>query len=164
MTLRSDIAAWDGKTARDIQSVYAQHSNTRGFAGRVARLVREPALQRGATWLLKHHVGLGGSVSDEAGKLLLQAAPSLEHWESRLHLLQCMHVLEIPAPMAAAVRQFLHTCEASDRTLVRAWALNGLSALAAQHPEYRDEVDVLLRVALEDEAGSVRARARNLLK
>lgn len=47
---------------------------------------------------------------------------------------------------------------------VRAWAYNGLYELSRQYEDLRIETMLLLDAGLNDEAASVRARIRNILR
>lgn len=59
---------------------------------------------------------------------------------------------------------FLRNCLISDNKFVRAWAYNGFYELALQYPAYKTEVKKFLDMAMKDEAASVKARVRNILK
>ncbi len=164
MSLRSEIEAWDGKSAGEIGRVYERHAGSRGFAGRLVRLLDEPALQVGATWLLKRWFEEGGAPEALASELYARAG-GLVAWEARLHLLQCMPYVPAPRGRAGAVARFLDGCLADENKFVRAWAYSGYYELALAHPRYRAEAVALLADAMETEtAASVRARVRRVLR
>lgn len=121
-------------------------------------------LQRAATWLLKRHLEAGNSLSPGGSRVILDALPDQEHWESKLHVLQCLPYLEIPEDQSAGLERFLDSCLESDNKFVRAWAYNGFNELSLRFPRYREEVKLMLARAGESEAASVRARIRNILK
>ncbi len=58
----------------------------------------------------------------------------------------------------------MRKCLEDDNKFVRAWAYNGFYELAKQYPEYRTEAGQLFEMALRDEAASVKARVRNVMK
>lgn len=161
MNLREDIAGWDGKSAEAIGRIYTRHRTDPAFVRNILDYSREGSLEVGATWLLKRHVEEGGKADAAA---VYRLAPGLGHWEAKLHVLQCMPHLPVPAPQRKAMERFLRACMADEAKFVRAWAYSGFHALAAQYPAYRDEARNLLEAALESEPASVKARIRQTLK
>ena len=168
MTLKSDIAEWDTKSAKVIEGVYERHAGSRGFLNRVIGYTPEPDLQVGATWLLKRHCEtVNGAVSPELADELYAGVGvgKLTRWEARLHVLQCMVHIPVPAKRARSVAKFLDTCLSDENTFVRAWAYTGYAELARANPRYRDEARALLEYALESETkASVLARVRKSIK
>ena len=163
--LEADVAAWDGKSADAIAGVYARHAGRRGFLdGLVALLEKEP-LQRGATWLLKHHLEQADEPGDrKLADRVYAVLPDLTHWESRLHVLQCVPRLPISRARRKRVEAFVREALEDQKKFVRAWAYGALYELARQHDEYRAEALERLDRALESEAASVKARIRQLQK
>ncbi len=47
---------------------------------------------------------------------------------------------------------------------VRAWSYNGFFELSRQHSEYLDETKQFFQMTMRDEAPSVKARIRNIMK
>ena len=88
----------------------------------------------------------------------------LEHWESKLHLLQSMPYMPIEKPVKQPVEFFLRNCLVDNVKFVRAWSYNSFHLLALQYPEYQAEVDKFFEMAMCDEVASVKARIRNILK
>lgn len=166
MTLRSDIASWDTRSAAAITRVYAKHMDRPSFLSDLVELIADPETAVGATWLLKHHF-------DESGKPLHDALvdriyaqlPLLEHWAAKLHILQCMEKLQIPAEHRRKTIAFVDACLESDTKLVRAWGFTGLFVLAERFPSCRADAEKRIRDAAEnDPIASVRARCRQLIK
>ena len=165
MALRDGVASWDSKAVDHIRRVYDEHASSRGFVGRLISLTTDPALERGTTWLLKHHLERGHQLTSQQAGKLYAAAGSLARWESRLHVLQVMAMAPVPEACAEAVESFLQDCLDSENKFVRAWAYSGYADLARAHPEYLDEARALLADAMEhEEAASVRARVRKVLE
>jgi len=159
-----ESASWDGKSATALQSTYERHSDDEDFLATILEHIADVELQRAATWLLKRHLEAGNSLSPGDSRAILGVLSDQEHWESRLHLLQCLPYLDIPEDQSAGLEQFLDSCLESDNKFLRAWAYNGFNELALRLPSYRDEVNLMLARAVESEAASVRARIRNILK
>ncbi|MFI4873134.1 MAG: hypothetical protein ACIARQ_15075 [Phycisphaerales bacterium JB061] len=166
MSLKSDIADWDGKSADDIRAVYDAHHTKRGFLKNIVSLTKDPELAVGSTWLLKHHFDEGGApIGDELAFELFGYTDSLTHWEARLHVLQCMQHIPVPTKRAQRVERFVSSCLSEEKKFVRAWAYSAYRDLAAAHPKYRAQAEDLLEDALATEtAGSVLARVRKVIK
>lgn len=120
--------------------------------------------QQAASWLLKKHLEMGNSLSAADCRTVIGVLSDQDHWECKLHLLQCLPYLQILEEDCSRVEKFLNTCIKSENKFVRAWAYNGFNELALRFPRYRKEVDGMLARANESEAASVRARIRNILK
>jgi len=163
-TLSEEIASWDGKSAALLQSAYERHSAEEGFVTTIVAHTSDVESQRAATWLLKRHLEAGNSLSVAGCRAVLGRLSVQEHWESKLHILQCLPHMDIPEDEIAGLEQFLDACLESRRKFVRAWAYNGFNELALRFPRYREKVDGMLARAGESESASVRARIRNILK
>ena len=121
----------------------------------------EPALQVGATWVIKHLAERG---SAPAGRQAAQAIDLLERVQAPdavLHLLQTLPYMEIPVDRQAGLCRTLERLTGSKRAFVRAWAYNGLGVLAAANPDLRGEVEALFDAAAERETAAVCARIRH---
>ncbi|MDE0131797.1 MAG: hypothetical protein OXM62_03585 [bacterium] len=164
MTLLDEIASWDNKSAAALQSTYERHCDEEGFLATILEHIADVELQPAATWLLKRHLDAGNSLSPRGSRAILCVLPDQEHWESKLHILQCLPYLDIPEDESAGVEEFLDSCLESDNKFLRAWAYNGYNELSLRFPRYREEVNLMLTRAIESEAPSVRARIRNILK
>ena len=163
MTLAADLSAWDGKSAADILSLYHQHAASPSFINDLLSACSKPHLQSGATWLLKHHLEQGVSLDADIIEQLYAQLPLFESWQAKLHILQSIPFMPIPATQKNQVEAFLRSCLIDTNKFVRAWAYNGFHELSLQHPEYREESRQFLDMALRDEAPSVKARVRNIL-
>lgn len=161
----SDLQAWDLKSAAAIGSIYADHAGEGGFLGQVVDLIDDPDLERGATWLLKHHFDVGGEpLNDRLVRSTLAAVQGLDHWEAKLHILQIMSRLPVAEDQLDDVEAFVDECLSGDKKFVRAWAYSAFRDLAVQHPHLRGEATRLLDQALENEtAGSVLSRVRRCI-
>ena len=162
--LKQAIAGWDGKSAQDIALIFDQHKASGGFLDALINYTPEANLQKGATWLLKKYCENHGSFTDEQISQLYAVLPQLTHWESQLHLLQIMAYLPIPLAAKKEVEFFLRDRLQQQNKFVRAWAYSGFYELACQYPEYQIEAQRFMTMALRDEAASVKARIRQILK
>lgn len=164
-SLRQDLASWDGKDAGAIAGVYERQHTRRGFVGSLIRLGSAAECEAGATWLLKRHLESGAGLTDEQARAFFAVANGLGHWEARLHALQCMGHVAVPAGSVRHAKRLIERGLADENKFVRAWAYSGFVRLAAAHPRYRDEAERLLDDAEANEsAASVRARVRQIRK
>ena len=113
-----------------------------------------------ATWLLKRFGVTGARLSPGQTETLLRLLLRETSWLSRLHVLQMMDRLVLPARLAESLLDALAAQARGANAFIRAWSLHGAAALADQHPACRDRVLDLLAAAEADEAPSVRARLR----
>lgn len=164
MGIEQDIAQWDGKSAADIDTVYQRHCRRAEFARTLIKLLKPESAQKGATWLLKKYLDSGGELQQRDIDRVYKLLPDLVHWESKLHMLQAMPFMPIQETALDTVETFLRQCLAGDNKFVRAWAYGGFYELARQHPQYTAQTRQLFAMAMKDEAASVKARIRNLIK
>ncbi|MCH9654730.1 MAG: hypothetical protein K0U86_06715 [Planctomycetes bacterium] len=146
MNLQQEIANWNGRSVDDLEEIYERYVAETGVGSELVRLLKEPSLQRGASWLLKRFLeeGQAGAISSDDLKGVFESLSGLEDWESELHLLQSLPCLTIGKRNAKRVESFLRDCVVRENKFVRAWAYNGFHELALQHPKYQAEVDQLL--------------------
>lgn len=164
MSIKQAIQAWDGKSAADIQAVYDLYWETPDFPETIVRLSNEASLQNGATWLLKTWLKSGNILEEHQVRKIFNLLDKLEHWEAKLHILQCLDSMPINNSEHRKVHAFLMTTLTDSNIFVRAWAYNGFYELARQHPQYLDETKQFFEMAMRDEAASVKARIRNVMK
>lgn len=118
----------------------------------------------GATWLLKHHVESGGTLTSEQTAALLANVREARGWETLLHVCQSVRYLDVEAGLAADLVRWIEPLLSEQRPFVRAWALDALCAVAERCPVYKQQALAALEVAEKDPGASVRARARRLKK
>lgn len=164
MSLSSELAAWDGKSADDIRKIYEQHCEVPNFALKLSGLINEPALQKGITWLLKAHLESAGQPDPEVTEKICDSLQVLQDWEPKLHVLQCLQYLKITEAQKDQLAIFLRSCIDDEVKFVRAWGYGGFYELSLQFPEFRKEAERYAAFALETESASVRARLRKVMK
>lgn len=166
MTLKAEVAAWDGKTAADITHIYESHKGDPRLGTRLVAALGDPSCERGITWLIKHHLeqGWDGATPKQAGAII-GALEKAAHWETRLHILQCLDHLEIPEETTTSLAACLTDTVGDDAKFVRAWAYHGWYRLADQHPSFSIQARTVLEQANGSEtAASARVKIRNALK
>ena len=163
-TLKQALLDCDPTSAADLSDVYKQFSGNKHFTHQLVTWLADKSLQRGASWLLKKHLEADTSIPLREVNRLYDVLPQLEHWETKLHVLQCLPMLSISSEQKKTVEAFLRTCLVAPNKFVRAWAYSGFYTLATQHAEYQKTFEQYLEMALRDEAPSVKARIRQILK
>jgi len=158
-----ELAAWDGKSTDDLTAFYRAHHGAPGFNFALIDLLSHPELQKGATWLLKHHLEEDGEIGGKNRDRLFHAFASFEDWETKLHALQCLPFLKIPEGQQEPLASFLRDSLKSDNKFVRAWAYSGFHTLSSQFSRYEEEANLLIKRAMESEDASVKARLRRVL-
>lgn len=162
--LEQALLNWNGKSVVELAGILDAHQQDADFIASLIVLLGNEAYQKGASWLLKAAFEQGQSVSAKLTAEILDQLHLLTDWESKLHALQCLPFLTIDAPQKLPVEQFLRATLCDHNKFVRAWAYNGFYVLAKQYPEYQAETEQFFDMAMRDEAPSVKARIRNLLK
>ncbi|NOX92931.1 MAG: hypothetical protein GXP18_10930 [Gammaproteobacteria bacterium] len=164
MSIKLEIAQWDGKSTNDIGEIYHRHCHDSSLTTVIITLVADEALQKGATWLLKRYLENENRLMDTEIAKIYDHLSILTQWESRLHILQCFPFMPILKSRKKKVESFLRDCLLDNNKFVRAWAYNGFYELAVQYPEYKKEACQFFEMAMRDEAPSVKSRIRNILK
>jgi len=164
LKLERDLARWDGKSADDIRCVYDRHHDESSFSDSLISLLGSSEFAVGASWLLKHYFEHGGTVDEKQCRTICNALPALSHWAASLHLLQCLPYLIITPQDRQVLELFVREGLGDRNKFVRAWSYNGLYELSKRFPDLRDETRIIFEMALRDEAPSVKARIRQLIK
>lgn len=158
------IQSWDQKSSSDIQDVYQSFCGLADFSDALLSLLAVENCQRGATWLLKHYLEQGGILSEAEVMAFYQRFDDLAQWEARLHCLQSMPYLPLPENARSQLELFIRENLVDENKFVRAWSYNGFYLLARSFPDLRKEAEEFFDLAMRDEAASVKARIRNILK
>ncbi|AJQ94826.1 hypothetical Protein YC6258_02788 [Gynuella sunshinyii YC6258] len=164
MSITQALERWDEKSADDISNIYHRYSQTDSFMPDLIELCGHARFEKGTTWLLKHHLEKQYPLDAHHITTLYKLAPKFESWEAKLHVLQSMPYMPIDQSEKSTVEFFLRDCLMDTNKFIRAWAYNGFYELAVQYPEHKDETRLFFEMAMKDEAPSVKARIRNILK
>ncbi|MDJ0979791.1 MAG: hypothetical protein QNI87_14800 [Erythrobacter sp.] len=170
--LRTMLGAFDGRAMSLLGEAEAAFGGEPGYVDTLVALVpgsqtceAGPFVGSGATWLLKSFLEKGGALSAEQTGALISALPQKAdgaHWSTALHLCQSIRYLDLTVTQGSSIRGWLKPLLTHNRPFVRAWSLDALAHLAKRHEEHRADFAESLRIAGEDPAASVRARARKL--
>lgn len=116
-----------------------------------------------ATWMLLDLLKAGLELEANATAALMRRVERVTAPDARLHLCQSVRFLSVPKRNREQLARFLRSGLEGEVKFVRAWALDGMCALAQQHSDFAQEASRTLARAASDPAASVRARARRLL-
>jgi len=156
---------WDERETESLEAFYARHHRKDAFLDFLVAASSAASSQSAATWLLKHSLEQGLDIGIELRKNLFKNLRRLSTWPAKVHVLQCLQWLDIPARNKKQIERFGRSCLQDENKFVRTWALTALHRLAECHEEYAAEVTKLLTDARDNgESASLRARARQLLK
>ena len=106
MSLKNEISQWDGKSADEINRIFNLHCDRSGFIADLLGLIKTDEYQQGATWLLKAWLEKGKSFDSKQSAKVLTLLPSLTHWQSKLHVLQCLPFIVIDKKHKTTVELF----------------------------------------------------------
>lgn len=164
----SELNRWDGKSSEDLTQLYNQHADRADFVPELLTLLTHNSqYQHSALWLIKHYLESGQSLQTSQCLQLLASGPNLSCWQAKLELLQAMQYLDLahlPPVEQDKLEYFIRHAISNENKFVRAWAYNAFHLLAGVFPQYKDEALQFLNMALRDEAPSVKARIRQILK
>ena len=160
------LSSFDGKRIDTLKAIAESFPVTPQLLIQLCELTQseERKMQSASTWLLRRYHQAGAQLSPQQTAQLLQVLLQGSYWEARLHVLQMLDELCIPAELVEPLWTALigQTCD--QNKFIRAWAINGLVVLADQSEQYRDKALALLLQAEVDVAASVRARIRRIRK
>jgi hypothetical protein len=166
MNLIESLKEVDGKRASAFEQLSASIPRADVSTARLlaAAAHDDTAIQVGATWILKRWLEEGVPEVERSAAKLAGLLNHATHWESRLHLLQMLTSLRIPATSLPGLRMSLPNLLKDGNKFVRAWALSVLANIADQWCEFREDAMSRIQDAQNDDAASVRARVRQIQK
>ena len=166
MNLLRSLQAFDGKQTGVLEQI---SSTLRRDPRTVAELLKaaehdDARLQVAATWILKRWVDEGEPAVQERTPQLAHALTHAADWQSQLHLLQALALLQIPQPAVPPLTRALAPLITHTNRFLRAWSLSVYARIAEDHEPLREKVLKLLGNAEHDDAAAVRARVRQIRK
>lgn len=164
MSIEQEIASWDGKSAADIKAIYDACNLDGNFSDTIISLSLTEDCQKGATWLMKAWLEAGNKFERTQIAKIYGALDQLKCWEAKLHVLQSIPFMPITDSDSRDLYNFLRITLTDPNKFVRAWSYNGFYELSRQHSMYRNEAKQYFEMAIRDEASSVKARIRNIMK
>ncbi len=162
--LYSDLSAFDGRAITILGEIRKKHEGSPSFIADLVVLAAsdEPNISEGATWLLKAMLEDGHSLKPAQTRKLIDNFQHISRWQAQLHVCQLLERVDVPSESASAVADWLSPLLRHDRPFLRAWSMNALQHLAAQHYNYSARAKAALIEAETDKSASVRARVRKI--
>jgi hypothetical protein len=164
MNIKSALKEWDGKSAADIKAIYDIYQTELNFVNDIVELSFICDYENAATWLLKAWLEDGNQLKQSQIKTICCSLNQLQHWQAKLHLLQCIPYMPIAEAENETLHTFLRMTLTHQNKFVRAWSYNGFYELSKSYPQYKTETKQYFELAMRDEAPSVKARIRNIMK
>ena len=163
--LEALLADWDGRTVAGLAAFHARRKASPGLVEACLARLGDPARAAGASWLLKRHLETVTPPDEAMARHLCRALARAPDWQSRLHLLQALDLVNtLPADCCEALRDMVTPLLADRHKFTRAWAFNALGLLARARPDWRPALRQRLEQGLGEESGAVAARIRRLLQ
>ena len=158
------IAEYDGKVIEGLASIATEIDPSSAVLQALCDFVcsEDARVQSAASWLLRRYAGDGAALSQRQTEQALSVLTAGGHWEARLHVLQMMGDLTVPAKRIEQLWPALIEQTKDANKFIRAWSYYGLAVVADRHPPYRGRALALLAAADQEGAASVRARVRRI--
>lgn len=164
MALRKELSLWNGKCKTFIECIYSKYSVDRNFVESLIQFIENKQYQKGSSWLIKKWLESGNRLSLNHTNRLFDSLHDIDCWETVLHILQSIPFMIIPQTRQSKAYIFLRIMLSHSNKFVRAWAYNGFNELAKQYPKFSTENLEYINMAQSDEAPSVKARLRLIIK
>lgn len=161
--LKPLLQSWDKKDTDFLKSVFDRYSKDKDFLEQLIIYLSDSETESASSWLIKNYFHKTKEIEYFSDQIY-QNLQNFKNWDAQLHILQIMDSLTISFALKEAVEETLRKLLISENKFVRAWSYNGFYIFATKFPEYREEVDLFLKLALEDEPASIKARIRNIIK
>ncbi len=162
--LLNRLQAFDGRAVSMLGEIAAEYGAEPAYCDALIALAAHDQAQvsSGATWLIKSMLEGGEALSAAQSEALWDEIPAIRYWQAQLHICQCAAYLSFSADGAVTMDRWLTPLLHHDRPFLRAWSVDALCRIAAQHVEYGHAARDAARAAAKDTAASVRARVRQL--
>lgn len=157
---------FDGVAVSVLSEARAACRDAPDFISDLIRLCLDPRpnISVGATWILKAEADDGTDFPSAEIQPIIEGVDRIEHWQAKLHLCQSVERFDVTEDQAARLFRWAETLKNHSRPFVRAWSLHARVVLGARYDRLKKASLSALYAAENDEAASVRARARNLAK
>ncbi|MCC2605543.1 hypothetical protein [Planctobacterium marinum] len=164
MSFQQALMWCDASNTQELLNTYEHFKCTRRFESKLIACLKQTESDRAASWILKHHLEQGFQLDEAHSIQVLDCFMLMQHWESRLHILQSLSQISIASEVSHNLFQNLKALLDNSRKFIRAWAYNGIHEVALQYPYYQSEVASLLQRVDDTEVASVKARVNKILK
>lgn len=162
MSFVQAILSFDGKSVSELKAALRDPANNDAWA-KVAPYISSNVQndQTAATWLVKAGLESGRDVDTAVLGAMIDATAMFDHWEPKLHALQCVQYFGDGLMQHARLREFVAAQQTDKKLLVRVWALDAAVRIAlfeGDEGAARKHIDAID----SSYPASMRARARQL--
>ena len=164
--LRTALLGFDGKAISHLSETAVKFREQADYLQTLVTLAcdQEADIATGATWLIKHQLETGGALNADLVSQYFKALDEAASWGAILHILQSVQHIALAQITAPHAVDQVHQDISHSRPFIRAWAVDAACRLAARFKDRHAEARQAVDAALQDEAASVRARARKISK
>lgn len=165
IVLKKSLGDWDGVHSQYLIDIYSRYAKNDKFLDNLIQLyLSESDLQKVTSWLIKHHHDKGNTITDSQIRKLLSEVNNLEHWESKLHILQLVPKFRIDKNMSGGIETFVRQAMKSEKKFVKAAAYEAYFEIVKNIPDLQNEFYHTCEQALIDESASIKSKVRKILK
>ncbi|MEP0519138.1 MAG: hypothetical protein ABJO09_13955 [Hyphomicrobiales bacterium] len=162
--MRAQMLEFDGRATTVLTEIEARYGENSDYVDTLIVLIGDvdTNLSDGSTWLIKAWLVKNKELSANQTGKLVDALPEISSWQAQLHICQSVRHLSIKSAQSLILVQWLLDFNEHCRPFLRAWSVDAIVAVAQMHNQHAELARKVLDNALEDNASSVRARARSL--
>lgn len=162
--LNDVLQHWDQKHTETLIKLYNDLRCYPTLIDHTLTAMTAPEQACAATWIIKYALDNKAKLSDKQVDMFTQNLSLLTEWQSRLHGLQILSLINLTKKHAKRLSRFIYSCIDDKNKFVRAWAYSGLYLLAQLDPDYEKDVVTRIEHAIKTEAPSIKARLRKVLE
>ena len=160
----SRLETYDGVATSILTETQKLCNDGPDFLEKIISLIAYPSekISEGATWILKAEIENGAALPPDYVDLICDKLDHIQSWQAILHILQLSDKLTLTSNQAQMISCWAEKFLDHQRPFLRAWSLNALIKAMMASTANAEIIESILSRAEEDEAASVRARARKL--
>lgn len=164
--LETELKKFDGVAVSLLSEARVKCADNSDYFDELVRLSFDPkeTISAGATWIIKAELEEGGSLTVGQIEKIVVSLNNEMPWQSMLHICQSIEWIPLTQEQANRFFQWSQSLTNHSRPFLRAWSLHVLVFVGSKYETFQEEVTSALKIAHEDKAASVRARARKLQK
>jgi hypothetical protein len=163
--LKTLLQEWDGTHTEYLQAVYRSHVKDEKFFDTIIRLyLSSTQLKRITSWLIKHHYDYNNQLSQDQIIKILSHVDKLEHWESKLHILQLIPSFDLDIQNAESIEPFIKKALRSEKKFVKAAAYEAYFEIVKLKPGLQREFKSMCEEALKKESASIKSKVKKIIE
>jgi len=165
MNLEKLLYQVNTKNATDLENTYNKLCNSPLFIENLITIsTNNSDLIKTNTWLIKHYITKGNQLSRGEVSSFLSLQSVLIDWESKLHFLQIIPLININRKQSEILERFVYSELKATNKFVKASAYEAYNEITKCIPSLAREFFLLCEDALLTESASVKVKIRRILK